>query len=123
MRRSAVGSVIGFILLLALLGFGGWAVWNAGYQQGVIEAAETTTDVVVRGPYYPGFFGFGFFGIFLAFLLFALIAKAFFGRRYWRYGPGKWSGHDEYRGRMEEKMTEWHDEEHGKTPRPDTPRE
>ena len=121
MRRSAVGSVIGFILFLALLGFGGWAVWNAGYNQGLIEAAETTTEVVVRGPYYPGF-GFGIFGILFAFLLFGFIFKLFFARRYWRRGPGAWS-HDDYRNRMEQRMTEWHDEAHGRTPRPDTPRE
>ena len=116
------GRILAVVLLLGAIGAIGFGVWNAGYQQGLVETVETTTDVVVTAPYYPGYYyGFGVFGlifkIFFAFLLFGLLFKFLFGWRYWRGHRGE--GHEQYRSRMEERMTRWHDEAHGRRPPPD----
>ena len=118
------GRFVLFILLLGAIGAVGYGVWNAGYQQGLLETVGSTADVVVA-PYYPGIWGFGVFGLFFKilflFLLFGLVAKLFFGRRYWRrHYNGE--GHEQYRSRMEERMTKWHDEAHGRTPRSEVDR-
>ena len=125
MRRSVIGTILATILILGAVGAVGYGLWNSGYQQGAIEATESTAEVVVATPVYPGYGGFGvfglFFGIFFLFLLFGLISKLMFGRRYWRGGPGPWEkgwhgpdGHDEYRSRMEQRMTDWHEGAHGR---------
>ena len=118
------GRVLAVLLLLGALGALGWGIWNAGYQQGLVETVETTTDVVVTAPYYPGFFyGFGAFGlifkIFFAVLLFGLLFKFLFGWRYWR-GHYKGEGGEGYRSHMEDRMKRWHDEQHGRRPPPDS---
>jgi len=114
------GKVVLVLLLIGTLGAIGYGVWNAGYQQGLVETVETTADVVVTTPYYPGLYGFGVFGlifkIFFVFLFFGLIFKFFFGWRYWRRhhdGHGNGPGSDHYRSKMEDRMNRWHDEAHG----------
>jgi len=131
MRRSVIGTILATILILGAVGAVGYGVWNNGYNQGAIAAAESTTEVVVATPGYTGFAGYGFFGlffgIFFLFLLFGLISKLIFGRRYWRGGPGAWGkgwhgpqGHEEYRSSMEQRLTDWHEEAHGRPPTSDT---
>jgi hypothetical protein len=115
------GRALLVVLLAGAIGGVGFGVWNAGYQQGLVETVETTTDIVVTAPYYPGYYGFGVFGlifkVFFVFLAFGLLFKFMFGRRYWRHYSGQ--GHDHYRSKMEDRMTKWHDEAHGRTPRSD----
>ena len=102
------------LLLLAVVGGIGFGIWDAGYDQGIIDGADATTEIVVteRG---RGFSPFGiFFGIFLLLFLF----KFAFGWRRWGghhkgYGPGG------YRGPMEDRMSRWHDDAHGRQPRAD----
>ena len=121
------GRVLAVVLLLGAIGAIGFGVWNAGYQQGLVETVEVvesgTADVVVTAPYYPGYwYGFGVFGlifkIFFAFLLFGLLFKFLFGWRYWR-GYHRGEGREQYRSMMEDRMKRWHDEAHGRTPPPD----
>lgn len=105
--------IIGAIVAL------GYGVWDAGYQQGLVETADAAREVIVTP--YPGYYGFGVFGlvfkVFLAFLLFGLLFKVLFGRRYWR--RYRMDGPDHYRAKMESRMERWHDEAHGRTPRGD----
>lgn len=115
------GRVLAVVLLLGAIGAIGFGVWNAGYQQGLVETVESTADVVVTAPYYPGYYGFGVFGlifkIFFAFLLFGLVFKFMFGWRHWkRYGG---EGYEHHRARMEDRMSRWHDQAHGQTSEPD----
>ena len=121
------GRVLLVLLLIGTLGALGYGVWNSGYQQGIVKSVESTADVVVTIPYYPGLYGFGVFDlifkVFFAFLLFGLIFKFFFGWRYWRghhNGSPVGPGHADYRSRMEDRMKRWHDEAHGAPPRPDS---
>ena len=108
------GRIAVVVLLIALIGAVGYGVWNAGYDQGVVDAAESTTEIVVtqqRG----GFFPFGaIFGLFFLFLLFGLLFKFAFGWRRW--GHYKSMGPGGYREHMERRMNEWHDEAHGRAP-------
>ena len=106
------------VLLISLVGAVGYGVWNAGYDQGLIDAADATTEIVVTQP-RSGFFPFGaIFGFFLLFLLFGMMAKFAFGCRRWRDhhrgGPGR------YRDHMQDRMSRWHDEAHGRTVDSDT---
>ena len=116
------GRVLVVVLLLGAVGAIGFGVWNAGYQQGLVETVETTADVVVTAPFYPGYYGFGVFGlifkVFFLFLLFGFLFKFMFGWRYWRrhHAGGE---NDHYRSKMEDRMTRWHDEAHGRAPGPD----
>ena len=116
------GRVLAVLLLLGAIGAIGYGVWDAGYQRGLVETVGTTADVVVTTPYYPGYYGFGVFGlmfkVFFAFLLFGLLFKLLFGRRHWR-GYYKGAGPDSYRSHMEERLSRWHDEAHGRRPPPD----
>ena len=116
------GRVLLVVLVIGAIGALGFGVWNAGYQQGLVETVGSTTDVVVTAPFYPAFWGFGFFGLvfklFVAILLFGLIAKLFFGRRYWRSHHMS-GGPEHYRSRMEERLSDWHDQAHGRAPPPE----
>jgi len=120
------GRVLAVVLLLGVIGALGFGLWNSGYQQGLVETVDATTEVVVTTPYYPGYYGFGVFGlifkIFFAFLFFGLIFKFLFGWRHWRgyqNGPGAGPRHDHYRSTMEDRMKRWHDEAHGTPPAAD----
>ncbi len=107
-----------FLGTIAALGFG---VWNAGYQQGLLETLDAANQVVVANP-GPGYYGLGVIGLmfklFFAFLLFGLFAKILFGRRYWR-AHMEGGGHEGYRTHMEERMNRWHDKAHGVDPSSD----
>lgn len=109
MRVAAV------VLVIALAGAIGYGVWNAGYEQGLVEATDATTEIVVtqsRG----GFFPFGaIFGFFFLFFLFGLIFKFAFGWRRWG-GHYRGAGPSRYSTHMGERLTQWHDEAHGKSP-------
>ncbi len=107
---------IAAILLLVALAVGvSNGVWDAGYNQGVIDAAEST-EIIVTQPYRGGFFPFGaVFGFFFLFLLFGMMFKFAFGWRRWG-GHYKRSGPDGYRTHMEERMSRWHDKAHGHSP-------
>jgi len=115
--RNAWGAFVVSILTLAGLGVGGYAVYQAGYRQGLLEDAG---EVVVHGyGYFPGF-GI-FFGFIFLFFLFGIIGRFFFGRP-WRgggYGPRRW---DHQEGNpMEKRLEEWHEKAHspGRTYRSD----
>lgn len=111
------GRVLLAVLLIGAIGALGFGVWNSGYQQGLTETVQTTADVVVAAPYYPGLWGFGLiFKLFFAFLLFGLIFKLIIGRRYWRSHRGGDVGYGPPRAHMEERMRRWHDEAHGTSP-------
>lgn len=117
------GRVLAVLLLIGALGALGYATWNSGYQQGIVESAETTADVVVTAPYYPGAWGFGFFWIFKVFfvlLFIGLIARFIFGPRRWghhRWGPG--GPNEGSRSKMEERLAEWHRDAHGERAPPE----
>jgi hypothetical protein len=44
------------VLLIAVVGGIGYGVWDAGYERGLIEAADSTAEIVVTQPYRGGFF-------------------------------------------------------------------
>ncbi len=106
------------VLLIAFVGVIGYGVWNAGYDQGLIDAADSTTEIIVTQP-RGGFFPFGaIFGFFFLFLIFGLFFKFAFG---WRRWGRHYEGSGGYRAHMEERMSRWHDEAHGTSRRSDTP--
>lgn len=111
MRGRAIGTAIGTLILVGLLGLAGWSVYQAGYRQGLVENA---TEVVVPG--YGLFPGFGiFFGFLFLFLFFGFISRLFFWRS-WRRGPHNahwrnWSGVEG--SPMEQKLAQWHEKAHG----------
>ncbi|MGB7860568.1 MAG: hypothetical protein WBM90_08735 [Acidimicrobiia bacterium] len=116
------GRVVLVLLLVGTLGALGYGVWNAGYQQGLVETVETTADVVVTAPYYPAIYGFGVFGLifkaFFAFVIFGLIFKFFFGWRHW-HRRGDDEGNGFYRSRMEDRLGHWHEQAHRSPPQPE----
>lgn len=108
MRRNVIAPIIGTILAVGALGFGGYALYQVGYQNGL---AETASEVVVRGPHFFPPFGF-FFGFIFLLLLFGFISRLFFWGR-WRggwYGPRDWDHEDGYP--MERRLHDWHEREH-----------
>ena len=133
MRRSIVGAVLLTVLVLGALGAIGFGVYQIGYQQGLVETGAevvvNTTPGYQPGLWGPGFWGFGFFGIFFKilflFLIFGLIARIFFGPRRGGWGPGPHWGkgwHDGPTSPMDQRLSEWHDQAHGKEPPPDPDR-
>ncbi len=102
------------VLILAVIGGIGFGIWDAGYDRGLVDDADATEIVVQERR------GFSPFGLLFGLFLFIFILKFAFGWRYWRggykgYGPGG------YRAHMEERMSRWHDEAHGRSPREDAP--
>ena len=72
-----VARIAAHLLLVALAVGVGNGVWDAGYNQGVMDAAESTV-IIVTQPYRGGFFPFGaVFGFFFLFLLGASTTKDF----------------------------------------------
>ena len=103
------GRIAVILLLVAIIGGVGYGVWNSGYDQGVVDAADSTTQIVVREGHRGGFFPFGaIFGFFFLLLIF----KFAFGWRRW--GGGQYYGRvpGGYRAHMEDRMSHWHDEAH-----------
>lgn len=112
MRRSVVGSVLATVLVLTGLGAVGYAVYQAGYQQGL---AENAAEVVVRGG--PFFFPGLFFGLIFLLFLFGFAGRMFFWTR-WRggyHGPRAWD--HEPGSPMEKRLQEWHRQAHEGRPR------
>lgn len=109
MRRNIIGPIIGTVLALGGLGVGGYALYQAGYQNGL---AETASEVVVRGPhfFYPPF-GI-FFGFIFLLFLFGFISRLFFWGRWRRgwYGPMPWN--DREGSPTERRLEEWHERAH-----------
>ena len=115
MRR---GWAIGATLLVVLLTIGiAVGAYNAGLDEGVRRAADSSQVVTVVGDRYGhGFFPFGFF-LFPLFIIgtFLLIGRAFRGSRGpWGHdhgsGYGPWS--EEGRARFEDKAGDWHRRQH-----------
>lgn len=106
MRRNIIAPIIGTILTLGVLGVGGYALYQTGYQNGL---AETASEVVVRGPHFYPPFGF-FFGFIFLLFLFGFISRLFSWGR-WRgggYGP-----RDHGEGSpMEKRLDDWHERAH-----------
>jgi hypothetical protein len=111
------------VLVLGALGAVGYGVYQIGFEQGL---AQSGAEVIVNPPgtvvypgLHPGIWGFGFVGIFFKILffvlIFGLIARIFFGRRRWGWGPGPYRGrpgwhHDH--SPMEDHLGEWHRQAH-----------
>jgi hypothetical protein len=123
MRRNVFGVILATVLVLGALGAAGFGVYQLGYHEGLVE---TGTHVVVNGPgFYPGWWGLGVFGIFFRFLflflVIGLIARLFFGRRRWGWGPGPYRGHDSHDSPgspMEHRLNEWHARVHDREQSP-----
>lgn len=115
-RSNWIIRVIGALVLVGLLVAGGYAVYQAGFAQGVhAELPQGATAPLDGNPYYGyphfgfwPFFGFGiFFKILLFIFLFFIITRVFFfgmwamaggPRRHWRGGwhrNGWWHEDDE----------------------------
>ena len=107
------------VVLIAAIGAVGYGIWDAGYQQALVESADANVEVVVATG-YPGYGGFGFiFKALFVFLLFGLLFKFILGWRRWgprRLGSGGRSGSHDYRSRMKDHLADWHDQAHGKAP-------
>jgi hypothetical protein len=122
-NRRTIGILILSVLGLALAAWLGVGLYQAGYVQGA--AAEGSEIVIGHGYPYPGPYGIGVIGImfkaFFALLFFGLLAKLFFFRpwaHHHGHGPGRMGfgpggpRHEEFRNRMEQHLTEWHDQAH-----------
>jgi hypothetical protein len=123
MNRRTIGIILLSVLAIAGLTWAGFGLYEAGVVHGA--AAEGSDIVVGRGyHYYPGFYGIGVIGImfraFFALLFFGLLARLFFFRPWAHYGGHRGPGgfgpggprHDEFRNRIDEHLTEWHDAAH-----------
>jgi hypothetical protein len=123
--------VVAVLALVAVLAGIGIGVYNAGFNEGLTQAAiaaqAASEDPAVVIPPYAGPYGygwggggFGFFGFLFAilgiFLLFGLL-RAAFGWGRWngggRGGPGGWGG-------REERIAEYHRELHKRDTEPST---
>ena len=118
MRRGYVIALAVFLLLAGIaIGVG---AYHAGVVHGVATSATGGQVVRVVGPGYGygygwGFFPFGFFlfPLFLFGLIF-LLRGAFWGRRWYGYGPdhpknGSWGGTG---GSGSARFEEWHRKQH-----------
>jgi hypothetical protein len=96
MNGRAIVRILASLVVVALLIGLGVSIYDAGIQQGIVDAGRVPTGAAVpyAGGYgYPhGFFGFGFLGflfpLFFLFLFFGILRAAFWGGR----GRGGW-GH------------------------------
>ena len=102
--RTFAGIILSVVAILVIVGLGA-GVYNAGIQQGIIEAGRVPAGQVVQTGYHYGWGGAGVFGFLIpllfVFILFGLIRAAFGGGRGWGhghrggYGPGwgrDWDG-------------------------------
>jgi hypothetical protein len=114
MRLAAI------VILIAVVASIGYGVWDAGYDRGLIDAADSTTEIVVTERYRGGFFPFGaIFGFFFLFLFLGFLSRIAFGGRRWGCRP-RGSGPDGYKSHMDERMSRWHDQAHGNAPPADS---
>lgn len=111
--RTFAGIMLSILAISVIVGLGA-GVYNAGIQQGIIEAGRVPAGQAVQTGYHYGWgAGFNFFDILIPllflFILFGLIRAAFGGGRGWGhgyrgygpggYGPGAWGrGWDADRG-------------------------
>lgn len=104
MRRNVIFPILGTIALVAVMAVGGYALYQAGYQNGL---TETASEVVVRGPRFFAPFGL-FFGFIFFIFLFGFIGRMLWG---WR-GPyrGPWNYED--RSPDDRRLDEWHERAH-----------
>jgi hypothetical protein len=92
--RAIVNLLFGILVIGLLVGVG-YGVYDAGVQQGILQAGRLPAGAAVPYGYgygyHPGFFGFGIFGflfpLLFIFLIFGLIRAAFRG------GRGGWGRH------------------------------
>ena len=115
MRRGwAIGA--GILVVLAVIGISVGA-YNAGVDEGIRRAADSSQVVQVVGGYGHGwgFFPFGFFlfPLFLFGTIF-LIGRAFRGPRGWGHhgGPGYGPWSEEGRAKFEDRAQDWHRRQH-----------
>ncbi len=100
--RAIVRFILGLIALALLIGVG-VGIFDAGVQQGIVEAGRVPAGAAVPYVgygygYHPGFFGFGFLGflfpLLFIFLIFGLVCAAFGGGRGHRgWGGRGWGGY------------------------------
>ncbi len=114
---SILRVVLGLIVVVALVGLG-IGLYNAGVDQGVVQAGRVPAGAAV--PYagygygwHPFGFGFGFFGLIFPILFFAflfiLIRAALWGGR----GRGRWDGPDGgWRAERQRQLAELHRQLH-----------
>jgi hypothetical protein len=115
------------LVLVGLVAIAGVSLYNAGVSAGIaqdvghaIASGAQVPAGYVYGPYvgHPWGYGFGFGGLFFGILFFFL----FFGLIRAIFGFGRWGGHHGggymkgRHGGWRDSMSEWHDEQHGKTP-------
>jgi hypothetical protein len=116
MRRGwAIVAAILVVLVTAGIAVG---AYNAGLDEGIRRAADSSQVVEVVGDRYGHgfFFPFGFllFPLFIFGAIF-LVGRAFRGPRgYWGHdhGPGYGPWSEEGRTRFEDKATDWHRRQH-----------
>jgi hypothetical protein len=114
MRRGwAIAAAILVVLLTVGIAVG---AYNAGLDEGVRRAADSSQVVTVVGDRYGhGFFPFGFFLFPLLIIgTFLLIGRAFRGPRgHWGHDHGPAYGPSEQgRARFEDKASDWHRRQH-----------
>lgn len=105
--RTFAGIILSILAISVIVGLGA-GVYNAGIQQGIIEAGRVPAGQAVQTGYHYGWgAGFNFFDILIPllflFILFGLIRAAFGGGRGWGHGDrhpyGSWDrGRDADRG-------------------------
>jgi hypothetical protein len=114
--------VVGFVLVVALIGAAAalaWMAYNAGATQGAAQGTDAPLAVAPYAMYRPHFmapFGYGFIGclvplafLFLVFGLFRLIVWGGMGRHMMHGGWGMHAGmREHWRERMEELHREMH---------------
>jgi hypothetical protein len=104
------------LLLLAATVVGGisYGIYQAGFDQGQVAAgSDLVENQRAIGPFIYGGITFMFKAVF-AFLMLGFFAKLFAFRRFAHHGHhGERSErHEEMRSRIEERLTEWHDNAH-----------
>lgn len=134
--RAIVRFILGLLAVGLLIGVG-VGIFDAGVQQGIVDAGRVPAGAAVPYVgygYHPGFLGFGFLGflfpLLFIFLIFGLLRAAFWGgrgRRGWGghgwggygYGPGG-SGSDpnSWQAERDRRIAEMHQHLHDAAPGP-----
>lgn len=100
LRRGIVSFLVIALIIMGLLGLGGYAGWSQGYAAGLATGAEVAVPAYVPFGYgvAPIFFGIGFFFKFAFMLLFFFLIFKMFRFFTWRMAGGPqggppWGGH------------------------------